>query len=105
MEDFGLYILTCKGSLASLYINSNLPIFFSLHIEVIYKDFSYFQLLGMTIFNKSLIKPFFNIKSCFVVALSDGEALISINHGFKFLSIKMSNPYNSKQCLSFNIIP
>lgn len=53
---------------------------------------------------KSLINFFLNIKSYLVVPINDGEALTSINQGFKLLSIKVSNPYNSKQCLSLIIV-
>lgn len=102
-EVLGLFIFIFKGSLLSLYIKSNPPTFFSLLLEVMLSYLSSFQLLGITIFNKSFITCFFIKKSFFVVATILGDALTSINQGFIFLSINISNPYNSKQCLSFNI--
>jgi len=45
-------------------------------------------------------KPHFNSKSSLVLAVMEGLLLISNSHGLRFLSRRISNPYNSKQCLS-----
>eukprot|EP00982_Pelagococcus_subviridis_P005687 29786-Pelagococcus_subviridis.AAC.7 len=58
---------------------------------------------GTATSNASRITLHFNLLSASVVALSDGDAFTSINHGFKDSSTRRSYPYSSKQCRSLTM--
>lgn len=66
--------------------------------------FSSNQFDGIRTFKRSFIKFFFKILSYLEVWTKEGDALTSINQGFKFLSINISKPYSSKQWLSLMIL-
>ena len=46
---------------------------------------------------------YYYIASVGVLAVIEGDALISISQGFRLSSKRTSKPYSSKQCLSFMI--
>lgn len=90
-------------SIVQSYRIPNFPTLDSWHVFVPYLLYSSPQSSGTTISNTLFNSYIFNFWSLFVVVVKLGDEFIQTSHGLQFESRSTSNPYISKQCLSFII--